>query len=509
MQRINNAHNQNARRISAHRQTWFETNSLNVTAETRRHLETNIRSWDSQADSRWREYDPASRTNVVIFDLIDAQNVRARNIADAVDANNLTLAQSLSKKDAPTKLINELLQVSNLPIEISGQEHEKVLATKSGSPPYSIAELSDGERNALLIASNVLTAKGGTLILIDEPERHLHRSIISPLLTHLFALRPDCAFIVSTHEVMLPIDNPTTRTLLMRGCQFSGRSAVSWQCDLVTSNGGIDDEQRRDILGSRRTILFVGGTDHSLDRSLYSLVFPRVSVIAKSSSRDVNHAVFGIRDANDLHWVRAFGVIDNDGRSQDDIRALRRRGVYALPFFSVESIYYHPEIQRRVAERQASVTGADASAQISNAVDAAIEAIKSHAQRLSERAAERNIREQVSRQSPTREQITAGAMINITVDVPAIITAAKTELETRLAARDIAFVVSQYPVRETPALSAIASNLGFQNRVQYENAVRKLLVDDSDSLQFVRSLFGSLPDDIQQATMEPSAVAAE
>ena len=115
--------------------------------------------------------------------------------------------------------------MSNLPIAISVQEDQRVVATKNGGLPYSIAELSDGERNALLIASNVLTVKDGTLILIDEPERHLHRSIISPLLTHLFALRPDCAFIVSTHEVMLPIDNPTTRTLLVRGCQFSDQVA--------------------------------------------------------------------------------------------------------------------------------------------------------------------------------------------------------------------------------------------------------------------------------------------
>ena len=284
---------------------------------------------------------------------------------------------------------------------------------------------------------------------------------------------------------------------------------MSWQCDLIASTGGIDDELRSDIFGSRRTILFVEGTEHSLDRSLYSLVFPSVSVIAKSSSRDVSHAVFGIRDANDLHWVHAFGVIDNDGRSQDDIQALRTRGVYALPIFSVESIYYHPEIQRRVADRQASVTGANSSTLISNAIDAALEAIAPHAQRLSERAAELGIRDQVSRQLPTNKQIAAGVPINVSVDVPAIVATAKNELEARLAGRDIEFVISRYPVRETPALGAIASKLGFQNRAQYENAVRKLLVDDGDSLKFVRSLFGSLSNDMRQTTNEADAGEAE
>ncbi|WP_442947933.1 AAA family ATPase [Nostoc sp.] len=55
-------------------------------------------------------------------------------------------------------------------------ESAQVVASKCGGTPYSIAELSDGERNALLIAANVLTVKNGTLVLIDEPERHLHRS---------------------------------------------------------------------------------------------------------------------------------------------------------------------------------------------------------------------------------------------------------------------------------------------------------------------------------------------
>ncbi len=62
------------------------------------------------------------------------------------------------------------------------------IASKSGGPHYSVAKLSDGERNALLIAATVLSVTPETLLLIDEPERHLHRSIISPPLTfgHLY-----------------------------------------------------------------------------------------------------------------------------------------------------------------------------------------------------------------------------------------------------------------------------------------------------------------------------------
>lgn len=193
MQQLYAAHHGNARRISAHRQTWFSSNAITLSPEQKRNTETNIQVTDTQPQARWSDSYSAARASIAIYDLIDAENVRARSIAGAVDGDDMGLAKKLSKKDAPIKIINELLRLSNIPIEISVRQNEQVVASKSSSAPYSIAELSDGERNALLIAADVLTVKAGTLILIDEPERHLHRSIISPLLTLLFARRPDCA----------------------------------------------------------------------------------------------------------------------------------------------------------------------------------------------------------------------------------------------------------------------------------------------------------------------------
>lgn len=50
-----------------------------------------------------------------------------------------------------------------------------------------MAQLSNGERKAVLIAANALTVKEGTVLLIDEPERHLRRNIIEPFLSALVA----------------------------------------------------------------------------------------------------------------------------------------------------------------------------------------------------------------------------------------------------------------------------------------------------------------------------------
>ncbi len=332
--------------------------------------------------------------------------------------------------------------------------------------------------------------------MIDEPERHLHRSIISPLLTLLFSKRDDCAFVVSTHDVMLPLDNPSARTLLIRGCTYNGSSVSGWDTDLVSPSTEIDDDLKRDILGGRRKLLFIEGTERSLDKPLYSLVFPNISVLAKSSCRDVEHFVSSIRDSDDLHWLHAFGIVDNDRRIESDINRLKEKGIYALSVFSVESIYYHPNVQALIAQRHATVTGDDPSISLDNAKNAAIEAVKPHIQRLSERAAEKPLREEVFRHLPTREKITAGLPISIFIDVSRAVTVERERLQKALDMGNLEEIISRYPIRETPALDKIAKELGFQSREQYEGAVQKLLMDDNEALTFVRSLFGTLEADI-------------
>jgi ABC-type lipoprotein export system ATPase subunit len=202
MHQLYRDHHNDAKWITAQRQNWFESNANNLSPQLRANTGSNLHGLDLNPDARWKDYGSQSRQHIAIYDLVDAQNVLSRKIADAVYGKDIDLAENLAKADAPIKVINDLLSLSNIPIEITLEQNNEIYATQSGGTKYGIAELSDGERNAILMAANILTVPKGTLLLIDEPERHLHRSIISPLLTHLFARRPDCAFIVSTHDAI-------------------------------------------------------------------------------------------------------------------------------------------------------------------------------------------------------------------------------------------------------------------------------------------------------------------
>lgn len=507
LHRFNRDNSQHSRRISAHRQIWFDGDMVSMSANDSRNARKNSMNYDAEPESRYRDGYHSARPNLAVYDLQDTENTRAREITAAMDKGDIAGATTLSKATAPIARLNNLFAISNLPIRLSVHEGPQLKASRNGGTPYSVARLSDGERNALIIAAEVLTVPPNTLIVIDEPERHLHRSIMSPMLTALFAERPDCAFVVSTHDVGLTLDNPKGKTLLLRDCQYERDSVKSWDADLLTDSQAIDEDLLVEIMGARRKVLFVEGEHQSLDKAIYSLIFPDVSIIPKGSCKIVEQTVSAIRAAQGLHWVAAFGLIDNDNRSDADIAALKARSVYAVSSHSVESVYYHPEFMARIAERHASVTGAEAIALLAEAGDAAIAALTPHAQRLCASVVHSAIRGQMMSSLPRKEDIALAATpVTVTVDVPSIIADEKSTFEEFIAAGDLTSLIERYPVRETGALNSIAQKLGFQGRAQYESAVRKLLVDDPNALAFARGLFDTLADDLAATETRTSEV---
>ena len=485
-------HQANARRISAHRQTWFESNTPDITASARKLLESNFHEQDMQIHARHREWNPAARATMAIFDLIDADTVQERKIAALVRQGDDVGAKEEAKIPSPIQVINEMMRLSNLPIKISLQEGQSIFVQKNGGHKYSIAELSDGERNAFLIGAAVLTAKPGTLILIDEPERHLHRSIASPLLKFLFDKRKDCSFVVSTHELMLPIDMPAATTLLVRGCEYQGQVVKAWTLDMMPPGAPINEELKQDIFGARRKIIFVEGTLQSLDAPLYGLLFPQVSIIPKETCRSVEHAVRGLRGASDMHWIEAWGIVDNDQRSQEDIDRLRDVGVWALSHYSVESYYYHPNTIRRIAARNSKVTGEGAELLAKTAIDSGVAAAIGQKDHMITSAVLRSARETMKQMLPTRKNIQNKNSVNVEIDVAALRAVEEVRFDSLIASWDWDGLLARYPLRESPAFDRVVEGIKLVDRATYRAAVLKMLQEEPDALEELRALLGDL-----------------
>ena len=480
-----------SKRILAHRRTWFTSNSMDMTASKKTQTEQYMKNNDSDISSRYSDSYSQQRSSISIFDLINSENIRARKMANAIDNDNMSLAQRLSNKQSPIQAINELLALSNIPIVISLGKNEQLFASKNGSPLYSIAELSDGERNALLISTDVLTAEPNQLIILDEPERHLHRSIISPLLTSLFEKRKDCVFVISTHDIFLPIDHSESSVLLVRDCRWAGKNIQDWEADLISETDDIPANIKEGILGAKRNILFVEGENGSLDKQIYQLIFPNMTVISQKSCREVERAVEGIRGTESLHWINAFGLIDADDRTTEQIQVLKDKGIAALKSYSVESLYYHTEIISKIAERYSEVSGKSKEDLYTYATAKILENIIPHKERLCSRLCEKQVRNETFSNLPKHTDILGRGEFKLEINLTEFLEKEEEIFDSLRQDSNLNGLIERYPIRETPVINGIVTGLGL-NKDTYEGAVRKLIIDKPEVKVFYQNLLKNL-----------------
>ena len=212
---------------------------------------------------------------------------------------------------------------------------------------YPASELSDGERAVIYLMGQTLVADEDSVLVIDEPELHLHPSIMTLLWDELGAARPDCAFVFITHSLEFAAARPGNKYIVRKY-----QSGPAWIIDPVPHDTGFSEEFTTLILGSRRPVLFVEGTPSSLDRSIYDVCYPNHLVLSRESCDAVIHAVSSIRANPSLTRVTCHGIVDGDHRSAENIENLRERGVAVLPVAELENIFLLPEVSRAIAAHE-------------------------------------------------------------------------------------------------------------------------------------------------------------
>ncbi len=475
------------------RPVHFENESLSLTPATRRQSATAWHTWDRDLKTRWQPLGGNFRNERAIHDLQTAEIDFKTRLADQVKAEgkNSAAVAILQSNNSPLDRVNQLLKQGNLPIKIVLSEGE--LWAKQGEAKYSIAKLSDGERVALIFIAEVQSANDGSIFLVDEPELHLHRSIIIPLLKAFIRERPDCGFVVSTHELELPNDIEPATSILVRGCVWQDDTPTAWEIDVLPSSAEIPEDLRVDVLGARRKILFTEGTDASLDRPLYALLFPKVSVRPKNGCVEVRRAVTGLRSVDSLTMIEPYGLVDNDRMTPELIAELEAAAVFPLPIYAVESLYYGKDLREAVAAHQAATFGVSADDLLHDAETAALNALGANgvAEGLAARISERLMRDQVIAALPDRKALIAGTGM-ISINVPSPLAKEADAMKALITAKNLEAIITGYPVRESGALAAIAKGLRFQSRDDYEKAALTRLSADGTLADRVRSRLGAL-----------------
>jgi len=215
------------------------------------------------------------------------------------------------------------------------------------SDSYSASQMSDGERAVFYLIGQGLLAEESSLLIIDEPELHVHPSIMSKLWDEIEAARPDCSFVFITHDLNFSATRSAQKYVIR-----SFDPAPKWNLQKVTTTGGFTEEITTLILGSRHPILFVEGSNNSLDLALYRACYPDWTVIPHGSCESVIHAVSTLRNNPDLLHATAIGIVDADSRSEDEISNLKNKGVFVLPVSEIENLFLLPEVAEQILKME-------------------------------------------------------------------------------------------------------------------------------------------------------------
>ncbi|WP_137772254.1 MULTISPECIES: DUF4435 domain-containing protein [unclassified Microbacterium] len=382
--------------------------------------------------------------------------------------------------------LNATLKSCGLHIEIgvTAQQTFEVRHTDLGVS-YPIYRMSDGEKSALLLAADVLTADANSIIMIDEPERHLHRAISAELVEAIVATRSDCAFVVLTHDVDLAsrLSKRPGDTLSITGVVWSSNEPSHWQLHEVEPDGSLPEEARRAILGGRQDVLFIEGKGDSLDLELYRLLFPNWQLLPVGGCDLVIRSVTGLRESQAHHWINPIGIVDRDGRSEEERASLSSRSIHALPVSEIENLYLDPQLLEAVAQKQSTTIGIPAEQMIESANRSILSELRTAGTlpRIAKKLAKDEVARKLVAQMPSEVSDD-----DIEISFPSPYPRALAELQNMLEAEDVQGLMRAIPIRNTGVRAKVAAALRFTSVQDYQQAARVCVSEDQQLAESLR-----------------------
>lgn len=215
------------------------------------------------------------------------------------------------------------------------------------SKKYNASEMSDGERIVFYLIGEVVCAKESSLIIIDEPENHLHKSVTKKLWDKIEQERPDCTFVYLTHDIDFAVSRQDSRKIWMKS--YDGNEV--WDYEVLDEESPLPEQLYLEVLGSRKPILFIEGDLDSIDYKLYEQIFKDHTVKPLGSCDKVFEATSSFNDLKDFHHIDSFGLIDRDRRTEEQINHISEKSIWVSRVAEVENFLLLEDIVKIVAKR--------------------------------------------------------------------------------------------------------------------------------------------------------------
>lgn len=287
--------------------------------------------------------------------LNDFNDVLAALIAQLNNENHryvedckLAEKQGIEKPPTRESSLDKLLSIWN---QVFPHRHLKMrdahftASIPESNSDYSGTQMSDGERSVLYLVSQVLCVPENKTLIIDEPEVHLHPSLMGRLWSALENTRPDCLFIFITHDTQLAALHKNSDKIWIKS--YDG---TKWDWSPIPESE-LPEQLLLELLGNRKNVLFVEGANNSYDIQLYSALYPNFYVVPCGGCDQVISNTKAFASTTALHSLTAYGIIDRDYRSDEELQALNAKGIFSLKVAEIENLFLVEPVLRIAAER--------------------------------------------------------------------------------------------------------------------------------------------------------------
>lgn len=198
----------------------------------------------------------------------------------------------------------------------------------------TVKQLSEGEKKLILVKTVLeILSDEKSLILMDEPDAHLHeiRKRELYLLMGQYRYRQ---IVITTHSPTF-IDGADQSQVMMLKPSEDGISAV-YEEEKV--------EAIRELTGSRfnafleKPILYCEGTETSVEYLLYPILFPDYKIIPAGGHEEVINftKAYNKTFGSDAHY--AIGIVDWDYTTEPRLSDLKQHKIYFLKVVEIENV---------------------------------------------------------------------------------------------------------------------------------------------------------------------------
>jgi energy-coupling factor transporter ATP-binding protein EcfA2 len=214
---------------------------------------------------------------------------------------------------------------------------------------YSGSQMSDGEKAVLYLAGRILSADAGVLV-IDEPETHLHSLLAVRLWNTLESARRDIRFVYVTHDLTFALSRRSATYVLASPSPTAGLRSIAVEPTLPA-------DVTEALLGSASLsfyasrVVFCEGDMASLDNQLYSAWFagPDTVVRPVENCSRVLRCVDALANSGVASALSVVGIIDGDVHPEA-FRSSLPPGMSVLGVHEVESLLCLPGVVAAVSD---------------------------------------------------------------------------------------------------------------------------------------------------------------